>query len=660
MTKVDTSLSLEDRKKFMQYCADKYETSGTSPISDKEYDDEYYAIQKLDPDWDIVGGMDEDHVYGTKVKHKIVCGSLLKDPNPEAFLKSIKSIYSGLDLSKLRFALQYKIDGSAMCCVYNNGKLQNVITRGRDGLHGVDVSLNGKYITGIPQTIPCKDDVEVRGECYKDRKDFYKNWSNEYANPRNFTAGAINQKNPKVTKERGLSFIAYEEVRKDFVTEEEKMKFIADNGFENLSASTKFTKRGLTFEQIARAVKIFMDRIDRKTISFDIDGIVVKLDNIAMAKSMGSVAGGKKPKSNRAVKFLCEQKETGLIGYELNVGRTGAVAIVGLLKPVTLGGAKIQRVSLSNFDNIRKKGLKIGCKVLLQKSGDIIPYIVRKTQDGTTEIKPPDVCPACGGDVAWDKNNVTVHCQNDVCIAKINRSIEHWFKKINVLGIGKGILNKLTDENELSWDGKPIIERISDMYWKLDNDRQTEHPFRKYAYLKENFGEKAFENIVESVKSVKEITLTNLVEALGIGNIGTMSKELVKIAPTIKDIDNLKVEDIVKIEKFGDIKASSFVNGWKSMRKEIDIILKYINIIEPQQDSDKLNGKSFCFTGSFSDPTRKEMQAIVENNGGKVSSVSKNLTALVWDEEISGSKVEKAKKLGIPIIAQKEFLEMLK
>ena len=661
MTQVDVSLTLDERKAFIVHCSNLYETNGSSPISDKEWDAEYYAIQKLDPDWDIIGGMDEDNAYGTKVKHKVICGSLLKDPNPEAFEKSIASIYAGIDMSKLRFALQYKIDGSAMCCVYKKGRLESIITRGRDGIYGQDVTPNGRHISGIPTTIPCKDEeVEIRGECYKDRKDFYKNWAGQYSNPRNFTSGSVNQKDPNTTKERKLSFIAYEEVRKEFETEEEKLKFIIDNGFNNLGDSTKFTKEGLTFKQLAKAVQIFMNNIDRPNLPFDIDGIVVKLDNIALCKSLGSVSSGRKPKGNRAVKFECEQKPTKLIGVEYSTGRTGAITIVGLLEPCVLGGATIQRVSLHNFDFIKSKGLKIGSEIILQRAGDIIPCVVRVTKAGAQDIEPPLVCPACGGEVEWDSNNVTVHCQNEHCIAKINRSIRHWFEKIGVLGIGEGILNKLTNEDELSWDNEPIINKISDIYWKLDNDRKTEHPFRKYNYLKEKLGEKTYNNILESVKSVTEMTLGKFIEALGISQVGSLSKNIAEIAPTIEDIDRLTASDLMKIDKFADKKSHGFVNGWKSNRQEIDCLLKFITIVEPKLDSHVFSGQSYCFTGSFSSPSRKEMEQMTLDNGGKKSGVGKGLTALVWDGEMQGKKLEAAKKLGVSIITQEEFLEKLK
>lgn len=659
-TKIDTSLSLDARKAFIEYCADLYETNGTSPVSDAEYDKEYYAIQAMDPDWDVVGGIAEDHVYGAKVKHKVICGSLLKDPDPETFLSSFSSIYCGIDISQHTFALQYKVDGSAMCCIYNGGTLQHVITRGRDGISGVDVTSNGKFIKGIPSTIPYKGEIEFRGECYKDRVDFYKNWAGEYENPRNFTAGSINQKDPEITKERGLDFVAYEVVRKDFDTEKDKLKFIVENGFPNLEDSTRFTKPGLTMSQVARAVKVFMERIDRSNLPFDIDGVVVKLNNIKVAQSLGTVSGGRKPKSSRAIKFPCEQKETQITGVEYDIGRTGAITIVGLLEPVRLAQTTVKRVTLHNFDFIKKNGLSIGATVLLQKSGDIIPYIVRKTKDGNTPIVPPKDCPVCGDELVWDDNNVTLHCNNEYCIAKTIRSIEHFLNKIGVVGIGKGIIKKLTDEGTMEWDGKPIITSISDMYWKLDNDRKTEHPFRKYAYLKEQFGDKAYENIVESIHSVKEVTLAKFIEALGIANVGTMSSRITDIAPTIDDVDNLTPDDLMKIDGFGDKKSYGFVKAWKKNHKEIETLLKFIDIVKPKLNSDKLSGKKFCFTGSFADPTRKEMEEMVINNGGQKSSVSKNLTALVWNGEIDGGKVQKAKSLGVDIIDQAQFLAMIK
>ncbi|MFW5803746.1 MAG: NAD-dependent DNA ligase LigA [bacterium] len=658
--KVDISLPIENRKIFLEYCANLYETTGKSPISDVEYDKEYKALQSLDPEWDIVGGLLEEHVYGTKIKHKVICGSLLKDPDVNTFENSFKSIYNKINLSHHAFLIQYKIDGLAMCCVYNNGNLQSVVTRGRDGIHGIDVTPNGKYIKGIPASISYKGEVEIRGECYKNKFNFYKNWVGEYANPRNFAAGSVNQKNPEVTEKRELNFIAYEVVRKDFSTEEEKLEFLVENNFENLKTSTIIVKNDVSVQKVVSTAKEFMENTNRSELPFEIDGIVVKLNNIETSKLLGTVSGGKKPKANRAIKFPCEQKETEIIGVEYAIGRTGAITIVGILSPVQLAGTTIRRVSLHNFDYVKRNELAIGSHVLLQKSGDIIPYIVRKVKDGdnTLPIQPPQQCPACGGGLKWGKGD-TVYCDNPACIAKINKSIEHWLKKIGTVGIGQGIIKKLTDTNELSWDNKVIITKLSDIYWKLDSDNETSNPSKKYEYLKKQLGEKTYENILKSINSVKEMPLDKFIEALGIANIGTMASLVVEIAPTIDDIDKLKEEDLIKIDGFGNIKSKGFIHGWRTNREEISRLLKFIKIVKPVKDSNVLAGKKFCFTGSFSNPTRKEMEQMVIDNGGKKGTVSKDLTALISDGEISGNKIKKAESLNIPIISQKDFLAMI-
>jgi DNA ligase (NAD+) len=193
----------------------------------------------------------------------------------------------------------------------------------------------------------------------------------------------------------------------------------------------------------------------------------------------------------------------------------------------------------------------------------------------------------------------------------------------------------------------------------LDNDRKSEHPFRKYARIKEIFGEQTYKNIIDSVNSVKEVTLPEFIEALGIGRVGRTAADIVAIAPTVDDIDRLTVQDVANIPGFALIKAQGFIDGWKSVRGEIEQLLKYVTIKVNSCSSDKLVGKSFCFTGSFSNPTRGEMEKMVTDHGGKISSVSKNLTGLVWDGAISGGKLEKAQKIGVNILSQDDFLKLL-
>jgi len=660
--------STTERIEFLRKCAKEYETDGTSPITDAAYDKEYEALQKIspnDPFFSEVGGLDDIHVYGTTAKHDITCGSLNKSANTDDFLVWLKRTFPKLD--GLELVVQLKVDGLSLCCEYNDGKLQRVLTRG-NGYEGVDVTENAKYVKGIRQTIEEKGEVEVRGEGFKDRKDFYKNWSKDvlgeddgYALPRNFTAGSINQKDPLETKRRGIAFVAYEIVRMEFKTEVDKVKFLMDNKFSCLAKSSiKIKAYNHTHEKVAQKVQRFMDKIDRATLPFDIDGVVVKVNDIATAQKLGSTAGGKKPKANRAVKFPPEQKETILKGIEWSVGRTGALTPIGLLEPVELGGAIIRRVSLHNISHMTNElGItKLGTKVLVEKAGDIIPKVIEKKADGNKDIDIPDSCPSCKSDLVWDDTDTTKWCHNPNCISQLKSTLDHWFKKIGVKGIGEGIIGRLTEKDILKWEGEPIITSISEMYYKLDEDRQAEHPFRKYAYLKEAFGEKTYENILKSVKSVTEVTLAEFIQALGIGKVGRTAVDITAIAPTVEDIDKLTVGEIVAQHGFADIKARSFVKGWKGMRKEIEVLLKYITISADELDSDCLDGKKFCITGTLSRP-RKEIQSLIERNGGKVSgSVSAKLDYLVCGEDC-GSKKEKANKLGVNIIEEEELNDLL-
>jgi len=654
------SKSVEERIKFLQECANLYETGGNSHLTDAEYDKEYAELKAVKPNHPFfhdVGGIDDDHVYGTLVKHKYVMGSLSKDTNPEEFGVWFGKTYPNTD--DVVAILDLKVDGLALCCKYQDGKLIQVVTRG-DGITGVDVTLNALHVKGVEETIQAQGYVEVKGECYKNRQAFYsEGWDKGtaddkkvYANPRNFTAGSINQKDPNVTKERGLSFIAYEVRGVDFATEVDKVKFLIDNGFETLKQYVaKISCKGRTAKEVAGVVKKYMDRVDREGLPFDVDGVVFKLNDVAKAVAMGTRDDGKRPKANRAIKFPTDRQPTILKDIEWSIGRTGALTPVGLLEPVQLAGTTVQRVSLHNIAEMKRLGtLRYGCKVLVEKAGDIIPKVVEKLQDGNEPIKVPKRCPHCETELEWDDTKTTMWCRGDACPAQVNRSIEHWFKKLGVKGIGSGIIDKLTSSNiNVDWDAWQPVECISDMY-NVHLGEVALAPF---------FGKRAFQKIVEAIDSVKTVTLAQFIEALGIGQVGRTAKDIVAVASTVEDVDKLTLADLLKVEGFAKTKARAFLDGWKAQRDEITRLLEHITIEEAKPASDKLAGKSFCFTGSFSNPTRKEMEKQVEDNGGKKASVSKNLTALVWDGEMTGSKYDKAHKLGIDIIDQATFLRYL-
>jgi DNA ligase (NAD+) len=665
-TKVDKSLSIVDRIAFLRHCAKLYETNGTSPITDAEYDVEYYELEALipnDPFFDEVGGLAVDAIQGQSVPHKVIMGSLSKSLDIPSTLAWLKSQYP-LITPQTSFILQHKIDGLSLGLIYQNGKLVQALTRG-DGVTGIDVTEKAKTVKGVRHTIPCKDDVEVRGECFKNRQDFYKKWHTSvggvYKNPRNFTAGAMNEKDPEETKKKELEFIAYEVVRKDFDTEVEKNAWLSQQGFDTLNPSTKRTKEGVSVDRVAKAVEVYMAAIDRANLPYDIDGVVLKLNDIKMAKKMGATSGGRKPKANRAIKFPPSKKETILKDVIPQIGRTGVVKPVGILEGVELDGAMIKRVSLHNYGSlVGKDAIKLGSTVVVAKKGDIIPQIVEVKKMGHKDIPLPTTCPECSEKLEWDDNQVELVCNNSNCVAQLNKRIEYWFKTIGVKGFGKGTIKVLTDQDELEWDGKPIVSSLVEMYYMLDNDRKTEHPFRKYAYLKANMGEKTYDNLLASIKSVTEVSLPTFIEALGIENIGSSSKDIADVAPTIDDVDKLTADDLGKLDGFGIAKINSFLTSWKARRDEIRRLLKYITIKQVAQASDKLKGKKFCFTGSFANPTRGEMEKMVGENGGKLASVSSELTALVFDGETMKGKYEKAQKLNVPIITQDDFMAMLK
>jgi len=663
--KVDKTLSVDDRIAFLRHCAKLYESNGTSPITDAVYDSEYYELERLAPNnpfFDEVGGLSVDAIQGQSVAHKVIMGSLSKCldiPSVEDWLRS--QYPSTVSVS---YILQHKIDGLSLGLIYSDGKLVQAVTRG-DGVTGIDVTEKAKTVKGVLHTISHKGEIEVRGECHKNRQEFYKQWHTSvggvYKNPRNFTAGSMNEKDPEETRRRGLNFIAYEVVRRDFDTEIEKNVFLEQQGFQTLNTTTRRTKEGNDISKIVKAIKVYMDSIDRANLPYDIDGVVLKLNDIKAAKKMGTTSGGRKPKANRAIKFPPSMKETILKDVIPQVGRTGVVKPVGILEGVDLDGAMIKRVSLHNYGAlVGKDAIKLGSTVVIAKKGDIIPQIVSVKKMGDKDVPIPSLCPECSFKLDWDNNQIELVCSNPNCIAQLNKIIEYWFKTIGVKGFGKGTIAILTDSDRLEWEGKPIINSLAQMYYMLDNDRKSEHPFRKYAYLKANMGEKTYDNLLASIKSVTEVTLPIFIEALGIENIGSSSVDIANIAPTVDDIDKLTVDDLLKISGFGSAKANSFIKAWKARRDEIKLLLKYITIKQVTMASDKLKGKKFCFTGSFANPTRGEMEKMVGENGGKLSSVSSELTALVFDGESMKGKYEKAQKLNIPIITQDDFLAMLK
>lgn len=655
---MNASWNTEQKIGFLQYCCDKYEIGGTSPITDATYDRYYAELQKIDPDnefFDSVGG-EVDHITGAVVKHSHIMGSLIKC-KMENLSKWVSDTFKNFAGNSL--TLSHKLDGLSLSLKYSNGNLILAASRG-NGTEGYDVTDASLCVRGVKKTIPCKDDVEIRGEVIKFKEDFSKRWAKLYTNERSFASGTMGLEKERLSEviDRELDFIAYEVLDRSFDFEMDKINFLEEQGFQTLKETTKRTKSGLTLDQIEKAINIYMDAVgsERKNLKYKIDGIVVKTNDIKYGESLGRISNDTRPKSAVALKFKPEEAVTTLISVFYETGRSGKLTPVAILDPVSLDSTTVEKASLHNYGAlIGNDAIKIGATVVIAKRGDIIPQVCKyDNSTGTSQIDIPSVCPSCGMPVVWNDTKVDLMCYNVNCPAQLIKRIDNFLKVLQVKGIGESIIGQLTS---MQWDNKPIITCIADMYYKLDNDRETEHPFQKYNHIKQNMGDKTYENILKSINSVKEIPLSVFVEALGIARVGSMSKDLVGIAPSIESIDKLTAEDIQGIPGFGPIKASNFITGWKLMRQEITELLKYITIKVDVLSSNKLSGKKFCFTGSFSKP-RDHFEKIVVDNGGKCGSAGKD-TILCWDGVISGSKYEKSVKVGAKIISEDEFMKML-
>lgn len=630
-------MKLKDAIELLRKADIAYE-NGKPIIPDGTYDKIKASIFKAAPSHEYfneVGGLGDAHEFDTSVKHKVTMGSLHKKESFDEFKKWFNRVFK--DEDEFEACLGFKIDGLSLSLTYVNGKLDLAATRG-NGKIGKDVTRNAIFIKGIPQTISDKEIVEIRGEVYKNRFDFFKNWVGEYKTPRNFAAGAIRQKEPKTTAERDVSFCAYEVVRKSFATEKEKLEYLEQLGFE--VPQTYFVWS--TKANILDAFEKHFTSVNRDALTYDIDGFVFKLNDISKVKEMGYSNEGRKPKAHMAIKFPTSAVETVITDVKIGIGTLGQGTFVAHFEPRKILGCTHDKATMHNVKFIKESGIKIGSKVLIEKRGDIIPYIAQVLTTEGEEIIIPDRCPSCGSEMILDKNNVNIWCQGTECDAMLAGRVEKFFKKLNIKGIGGAIAERIVKNIK--------INEFSELF-----------EVEKVA-LQAEFGDRQGVKIYDVVHSVTELELKKLIEAMGIGNVGRTAKDIMQVASTVEDIDKLVDNSLSHLDGWGDIKSKKFVDGWKKTRSTIEKLLKHISIKKEIQNMNEqtLAGKKMCFTGKFSNPSRKEMEAKLEELGGKKSSVSKNLNYLVWDGEIEKGKYTKATKLGIPIISQKDFLEMIK
>lgn len=656
MTEIEKKI--EELRKTLRYHSDRYYNDDAPEIEDYEYDMMMRELKKLEekyPEYDApdsptkkVGGVADNSFES--VAHSVRMESL-----QDAFSKDELREFSNRvedTVSDVNYVVEPKIDGLSVSLEYRDGVFLRGSTRG-NGDVGEDVSGNLRVIHNIPlklnKSIPY---IEVRGEVYMPKKSFERvvdrqiiNGEKPFKNPRNAAAGSLRQKDSSVTASRGLDIFVFNIQQIEGVelsSHKESLDFIKELGFNTIPTYKKV-------DNIEDAIAE-IDRIGeaRGSLEYDIDGAVIKVDDFSQRDILGSTA--KYPKWAIAFKYPPEEKQTKLLDIEIAVGRTGVLTPTAILESVHLAGTTVSRATLHNQDFINEKGIAIGDVVTVRKAGDIIPEVLCVNEHNSNSVfKFPDVCPSCGEKVYRDEDEAAIRCINPECPAQLLRNLIHFCSRdaMDIEGLGPAIIETFVNEG--------MIAKTYDIY-NLD--------FNKILSL-EGFKETSANNIINSVNNSKNNDLSKLIFALGIRHIGAKAGKL--LADYFKDIDlvmNASVDDILQIDGFGKIMAESVVEFFSSdstkeliaKLKEAGVNMKSTNVVEDT----RFSGMTFVLTGTLPTLKRAEASKIIESFGGKTSSsVSKKTTYVLAGEE-AGSKLDKANKLGVQVISEEEFKEMIK
>ena len=553
------------------------------------------------------------------------------------------------------YDVEVKIDGLSVALTYEGGYFIKGATRG-DGEVGEDVTENLRTIGSIPLKLKEDVDIIVRGEVYMPNKSFFAlNEKREEAgeplfkNPRNAAAGSLRQLDSKITAGRGLDILIFNVQKcdaKNFATHTESLSYLESLGFKMVPVR----KNCATIEEaIAEIEKIGSGEYN---LGFEIDGAVIKVNELNFRERLGSTA--KAPRWAIAYKYPPEQKETKLLDIEIQVGRTGVLTPNAVLTPVFIGGTTVSRATLHNIDFIRQKDMMIGDTVIIQKAGEIIPEVVSVIKEKRTgeerEFNMPETCPVCGAKTVRYADEAAIRCSGNECPAQLQRNIEHFVSRdaMYIEGLGPAIIAQLLE--------KKLIASTSDIYYLKKED---------VASL-DKMGEKSAENLDEAIKKSKESDLSNLIFALGIRQVGqSAGKSLAKHFKTLDAFMAASEEELSAIDDIGPITAKNIVTYMSETQNLANIqnlVGAGVNTIYKEEalTDERFSGLTFVLTGTLPTYTRDQASAIIERFGGKVSgSVSKKTSYVLFGDE-AGSKLTKAKDLGVTLITEEEFNEMIK
>ena len=665
MKKNEAKQRIKELRKKTEYYAGKYYDDDKPEISDFEYDMLMVELRNLEKEFpefkskesltQKVGGHVKEGFE--KVTHEVPLQSLqdvFSIEEVEEYVNKINEKAEENEIQNKTYVVETKIDGLSAALEYKNGKFVRGATRG-NGLVGEDVTENLKTVKTIPMEINENIDITVRGEVFISKKDFEKmnqereeNEEELFANARNVAAGSLRQLDSKITKKRPLDIYIFNVQKiegKKFNSHFEELEYLAKLGF-NVNPVRIACH---SMEEIEKAIKKIGD--DRENLTFGIDGAVVKVDDLNFREILGTTA--KTPRWAVAYKYPPETKETIVKDIICQVGRTGVITPMAILEPVVVAGSKISKTTLHNEDFIKEKGLKIGDTVVIQKAGDVIPEIVKVVVEKRTgkekDFEMPKVCPVCGAEAVREEGEAAVRCTGIECPAKLFRNLVHFVSReaMNIDGLGESIIKQLLDKN--------LISNMADIYTLQ---------FEEIASLKKN-GQKFASNLVNSINASKQNDLSRLITAFGIRHVGTKAAKI--LAKKYKNIDNLinaTSEELALIDDIGPIVANS-IREFFLQDQTIDLINKLkeagVNMEHEEEMIDnRFDGKIFVLTGSLENYTRKEAGDLIEKFGGKISgSVSKKTDYLLAGED-AGSKLIKAQGLGITILTENEFSDMIK
>lgn len=629
-------------------------------ISDFEYDELFRELKKLEelyPEYATadsptqkVGSNVSDKFK--EIKHKYRLYSLDNSNNFEDLKRWYERIQKEYPSETINAVSELKIDGLACALSYKNGILTTGATRG-DGIVGEIITDNIKQIKNIPQKLTDPINIEVRGEVYMPVTSFEKlnekqreNGGKEFANPRNAAAGSLRQDNAEITGQRDLRFFAYAAVFPDGNSPEthyEILQLLKKEGF-TVNENAKLHNNVASIEEYCKYWEFERQKLDYAT-----DGIVVKLNDVSKQNELGYTA--RAPKWATAFKFPPEEIETELLDIELSVGKTGALTPVAILTPVQLAGTIVKRASLHNFDEIERLHINIGDKVVIKKAAEIIPKVIKKANpDSDNGIYPtPTNCPCCNAPLVKPEGEVVLYCSNPKsCPAQIKGKIEFWCSKdgMDIDGLGEAIVDDAVE--------KGIIKDIADIY------NLTEEDLMKLDLIKE----KSAQNLLKSISDSKNRPLKRFLTSLSIKLVGKETAELIANEfLTLDKVQNATKEALVEIDGVGDKVAESVVDFFKDEdNKKLLEKLHNFGVIPQSADSEKVSDKfknlTFVITGTLSKP-RSDYEAIIKSMGGKVSSSVSKKTSYVLCGENPGSKFDKATSLGVIIIDENSFKDMV-